>query len=228
MAAHVQDMTEGVPLRKIVSFGIPILLGTLFQQLYGLADTMVVGYTLGIAVITAHTASRRVLELLSQPLGSLCAAFSVFTAQNYGGRKPARIRLALRQVLLLGTGWSILATFLVYLFGGSAIRFISGTTDPAVLTNAVLCLRIALPFYPMLGAVFCLRNGLQSIGIKTVPILSSAVELMIKLLSAWFLIDRIGYLGVCVTEPVSWTLMALFLGGAYLIKYRSRLSEETQ
>lgn len=51
---------------------------------------------------------------------------------------------------------------------------------------------------------------------------------MIKLLSAWFLIDRIGYLEVCVTEPVSWTLMALFLGGAYLIKYRSRFSEETQ
>lgn len=88
MAAHVQDMTEGVPLRKIVSFGIPILLGTLFQQLYGLVDTMVVGYTLGIAVITAHTASRRVLELLSQPLGSLCAAFSVFTAQTTAAGSP--------------------------------------------------------------------------------------------------------------------------------------------
>lgn len=183
--------------------------------------------TLGIAVITAHTASRRVLELLSQPLGSLCAAFSVFTAQNYGGRKPGRIRMALRQVLLLGTGWSALATLLVYLFGGGIIRLISGTGDAAVLSNAVLCLRIALPFYPMLGAVFCLRNGLQSIGVKTVPILSSGVELFIKLLSAWFLIDRIGYLGVCLTEPVSWTLMAAFLGAAYLLKYQKRLTEVT-
>ena len=182
--------------------------------------------TLGIAIITAHTASRRIIELLLQPLGSLCAAFSVFTAQNYGARKLHRIRKALRQVLALSTLWSLIATAFVYLLGGSVIRLTTGTTDPVVLRNAVLSLRVHLPFYPMLGAVFCLRNGLQAMGFKIVPICSSVVELVIKLLSAWVLISRLGYLGVCVTEPASWTLMALFLGGAYLLKYRTTVTEE--
>lgn len=182
--------------------------------------------TLGIAIITAHTASRRLIELLLQPLGSLSAAFSVFTAQNYGAGKRSRIRTALAQVLLLSTLWSLIATCFVYLLGGSIIRLTTGTTDPVVLRNAVLSLRVHLPFYPMLGAVFCLRSGLQAMGFKIVPICSSVVELAIKLLSAWMLISRLGYLGVCITEPASWTLMTLFLGGAYLLKYRATLTKE--
>lgn len=182
--------------------------------------------TLGIAIITAHTASRRLIELLLQPLGSLSAAFSVFTAQNYGAGKRSRIRTALAQVLLLSTLWSLIATCFVYLLGGSIIRLTTGTTDPVVLRNAVLSLRVHLPFYPMLGAVFCLRSGLQAMGFKIVPICSSVVELAIKLLSAWMLISRLGYLGVCITEPASWTLMTLFLGGAYLLKYRATLAKE--
>ena len=182
--------------------------------------------TLGIAIITAHTASRRLIELLLQPLGSLSAAFSVFTAQNYGAGKRSRIRTALAQVLLLSTLWSLIATCFVYLLGGSIIRLTTGTTDPVVLRNAVLSLRVHLPFYPMLGAVFCLRSGLQAMGFKIVPICSSVVELAIKLLSAWMLISRLGYLGVCITEPASWTLMTLFLGGANLLKYRATLTKE--
>lgn len=182
--------------------------------------------TLGIAIITAHTASRRLIELLLQPLGSLSAAFSVFTAQNYGAGKRSRIRTALAQVLLLSALWSLIATCFVYLLGGSIIRLTTGTTDPVVLRNAVLSLRVHLPFYPMLGAVFCLRSGLQAMGFKIVPICSSVVELAIKLLSAWMLISRLGYLGVCITEPASWTLMTLFLGGAYLLKYRATLTKE--
>ena len=54
----------------------------------------------------------------------------------------------------------------------------------------------------------------------------SQEELAIKLLSAWVLISRLGYLGVCITEPASWTLMTLFLGGAYLLKYRATLTKE--
>ena len=182
--------------------------------------------TLGIAIITAHTASRRLIELLLQPLGSLSAAFSVFTAQNYGAGKRSRICTALAQVLLLSALWSLIATCFVYLLGGSIIRLTTGTTDPVVLRNAVLSLRVHLPFYPMLGAVFCLRSGLQAMGFKIVPICSSVVELAIKLLSAWMLISRLGYLGVCITEPASWTLMTLFLGGAYLLKYRATLAKE--
>lgn len=39
----VQDMTEGKPLKMILSFSIPLLIGNLFQQLYNMADSVIVG-----------------------------------------------------------------------------------------------------------------------------------------------------------------------------------------
>ena len=48
-----QDMTTGNPLSLLVRFSIPLLLGTLFQQLYNLVDTVIVGRYLGITALTA-------------------------------------------------------------------------------------------------------------------------------------------------------------------------------
>ena len=47
------DMTKGSPFRLIVKFMIPIILGNLFQQLYNLADTVIVGRFVGVQALAA-------------------------------------------------------------------------------------------------------------------------------------------------------------------------------
>lgn len=177
---------------------------------------------MGETIIAAHTAARKIIMLLIQPLGTIAAAFSTFTAQNWGAKQYHRIRSTLKKVLLLVTAWSVFACAVVYLFGGGIIRLTTGTEDPEIIRNAVMSLRIHLPFYPFLGTLFCLRQALQSMGRKTVPIFSSCIELMIKFASAAFLIPAIGYLGTCVTEPAAWTAMAVFLLIVYLTQ-RTRI-----
>ena len=54
---RIQDMTVGNPLKLILTFAIPIFIGNIFQQVYSMIDTMVVGYTLGDAAISAIGAS---------------------------------------------------------------------------------------------------------------------------------------------------------------------------
>lgn len=44
----VKDMTKGSPMKLILGFAIPMLMGMLFQQFYNLVDTMIVGKTLGV------------------------------------------------------------------------------------------------------------------------------------------------------------------------------------
>ena len=48
-----QDMTVGSPLRLIVMFTIPLLIGNVFQQLYNIADTVIVGRTIGVQALAA-------------------------------------------------------------------------------------------------------------------------------------------------------------------------------
>jgi len=46
-------MTEGNPIRQILAFALPILIGNIFQQVYAIVDTMVVGKALGVQALAA-------------------------------------------------------------------------------------------------------------------------------------------------------------------------------
>ena len=65
---------------------------------------------------------------------------------------------------------------IIYLFGGSLVRFTTGTTDEEMLRYAVMSLRIHFSTFPFLGVVFVMRHTLQAMGYKIIPILSSAMS----------------------------------------------------
>lgn len=171
---------------------------------------------LGQTAITAYTAGRKIMMICISPLGNLAHAGSVFAGQNYGAKKFSRIREGLQKILLLELGWSAVIITVIYLFGAPLVRFTTGSQDPEMVRLAVLSLRIHFAATPALGILFAVRHTLQAMGQKIVPILSSFIELCVKILSASVLIPKIGFLGSCVTEPVTWVLMTTFLMTYYL------------
>ena len=96
-----------------------------------------------------------------------------------------------------------------------------------ILRNAVMSLRIHFPFYPVLGVLLAMRVSMQSMGQKTAPVISSIIELVMKVISSVWLIPRYGFVGTCVTEPVTWVLMTAFLLIIYMKKTRKRLMDQT-
>lgn len=172
---------------------------------------------LGEVLITAHSASRRIVIMMLQPIMTMAAANMTFVGQNFGAGKMERIRPAVRLTMIMEIVWCLVAATVVFLFGEQLIRFTTGTTNPDVIENAVFSLRIQFAPYPVLGVLFCYRNTLQAMGQKVMPVLSSCIELCMKLLAAGWLIPKLGFLGVCITEPVTWVLMVLFLASAYAV-----------
>lgn len=176
---------------------------------------------LGEAMITAYAAGRKLLIIMIQPQATIAVACSTFIAQNWGARKPDRIRTALRQSLLLELGWSFFASTVIFLFGAGLIRLTTGTEDPRIISSAVLSLRIHFAMFPVLGMLFCIRNALQAMGQKLAPVLSSGIELGMKILSANLFIPHLGFLGTCITEPITWGLMVIFLSTVYLSRRKA-------
>lgn len=172
---------------------------------------------LGESYIAAHAASRKLLMMI-QPQASLSLANSTFVSQNWGAKKYDRIRETLRKVLLIEVLWGIFAAAVIYLFGGTLVRFTTGTNDADMISHAVMSLRIHFATFPFLGVVFVMRHTLQAMGYKVIPICSSCIELGTKFLAASWLIPKIGFLGTCITEPVTWVIMAAFLVTFYLKK----------
>ena len=87
------------------------------------------------------------------------------------------------------------------------VRLISGSSEPIVLDNAVRLLHFVAPFYFVLGLLNISRISLQAIGQKILPIMSSVIELIGKIVFVAVFIPRYGYSAVIVCEPIIWCFM---------------------
>ena len=180
---------------------------------------------LGELYIAAHTAARRIINILMQPLSSLMNAAGTFVGQNWGAKQKQRIRDALKKIMGMEIAWGLFSCLIVYLFGRAIIQFTTGTHSEEILDNAVLSLRIHFPFFPVLGVLLAMRVSMQSMGQKTAPVISSVIELLMKIIAVLWLIPSFGFVGVCVTEPVTWVIMTVFLLIVYRVKTRKMLTE---
>lgn len=81
--------------------------------------------------------------------------------------------------------WAVFACGVVWLFGGALVRLTTGTTSATTVDNAVLSLRLHLSCFPALAVLLCLRTIMQAMGRKTAPVVSSCIELAMKVLAAW-------------------------------------------
>ena len=180
---------------------------------------------LGEVIISSQTAARRLISIGMAVLGTISNALATFVGQNWGAGKPERIRSAIRKALVMEVAWSLLACSAAYAFGGVLVRFTTGTEDPEIIRNAAMSLRLHMTFFPALGILLCLRMALQSMGKKLAPIFSSCLELGMKIVAASYLIPRFGFLGTSMTEPITWTIMVLFLAAAYLYLRRELFGE---
>ena len=72
-----KDMTKGSPLRLILGFAFPMLLGMLFQQFYNLVDTMIVGKTLGVSALAGVGATSSINFMIIGFCMGICSGFAI-------------------------------------------------------------------------------------------------------------------------------------------------------
>ena len=170
---------------------------------------------LGTNIITAHTASRRVFDIMSVTVYTFGIAMTTFVGQNMGAGKPERVRQGVRHANIIVTVISTVLIVLVYLLARPVFQWVTSTTDPDIIDASVMYARISVLFFYALGPLFIFRCTLQGMGRKIVPLISSVTEMLVKILSAMFLVPALAYKGVAFTEPISWVLMTIILAAAY-------------
>ncbi len=176
---------------------------------------------LGTQIITAHTASRRIYEVFAIPLSTAATATATFVGQNFGARKYQRIDNALKKIIFAALLWSAVSIFIAIYAGEFMVKLLIDTNDPVIMENALLNLRLSTAFFFPLGILIIMRNAMQSMGYKVTPVLSSGIELLVKILATFLVVPNLGYTGVAFTEPVIWVLCAVFIVAVYLTSRKS-------
>lgn len=170
---------------------------------------------LGTNIIAAHTASRRVFDIMSVTIFTFGIAMTTFVSQNMGAKKPERVRQGVKHANIIVTIITTVLIILCYTFARPVFQWVTSTDNPDIVEASVMYARISIVFFYVLGPLLVLRCTLQGMGRKIVPLISSVTEMLVKILSAMFLVPVFAYKGVAFTEPISWILMTIILAAAY-------------
>lgn len=161
---------------------------------------------LGTKCITAYTVARRLEDFLMIPINTISLVAGTFASQNFGAGKIERLKEGVISMLKI-CGISIVVEVLfVFFLGERGVILIAGTTDDQIIKLAVQYLKINVLCFSFLGILLLTRCSLLGIGKKLISVSTSFIELVIKILGTKFLIDRIGYLGICLIEPIAWEI----------------------
>ena len=170
---------------------------------------------LGATIISAQTSARRIMSFSMLPVSAIASSLTTFTSQNLGANRPQRIQRGIYLGCMVAIIWTIFIAITLFFASPALNELISGSTDPALISNASLYNRISSTFYPVLAVLLVLRNSLQGLGQKITPLISSFIELFGKILFVLFIIPSTGYMGVIFCEPLIWVPMTIQLYYSY-------------
>lgn len=177
-------MTEGTPWKVILRFSIPVLMGNLFQQLYSLADAMIIGRLVGVYPLAGVGAAAAMSFLVLGFATGLTGGFSVVTAQRAGQGDPEKIKESAAASMVLCAVTAVLLTVLSVATAVPLLRFMN--TPEEIFPYARTYIRIT---YLGLGAVlyYNLMAGLlRALGDSRAPlfflIISSVLNVVLDVI----------------------------------------------
>ncbi|MBR5870677.1 MAG: MATE family efflux transporter, partial [Clostridia bacterium] len=113
VAARTKDMTKGDPLKLILRFALPLLLGNLFQQLYNMADGIIVGQFIGTDAFAAVGATGSISFLIIGFILGCSSGFCIPVSQHFGAKDDEGMRRCVANIVWVGIAIAAVVTTLM-------------------------------------------------------------------------------------------------------------------
>lgn len=124
-----KNMTEGSPLKLILQFALPLLIGNIFQQTYNIVDAAIVGRYLGTKALAGVGASSSVQFLVIGFCVGICCGFGIPIAQRFGAKNYNDMRSCIFHAGLLTVVSAVVLTITCVLFCPTILHMLSTTED---------------------------------------------------------------------------------------------------
>lgn len=224
--ARVEPGNRKISVRMFaeqMKLGVPMGFQNIITAVGGLAVQSVVN-GFGMLFLAGYTAANRLYGLLETAASSYGYAISTYTAQNIGAGKKERVRSGILAALLLGAATAYLMSFIMVVWGKPILGIFiadSQVEAEAALRVGYRFLCILAAFFPLLYALYILRSCIQGMGNSTMPMLSSLIQVAMRIFCAAVLTRYVGNAGVFWGEIMAWLGADLFLGAVLVWRYRT-------
>ena len=199
-------LTEGNPVKLIVLFAIPIFLGNLFQILYSLIDTKIVGSTLGETALASVGSVSTLYNLLTGFFNGLTLGFSVVTARFYGSGEEKALKKNIAGAITLCFGTAIVLITLTAVFLKPILRLLQVPAEQIDMSYSYIVVLVWGMFITL--AYNLCANTLRATGDSVTPLIYLVISSLVNVGLDYFFILNL-HLGVAGAAYA--TVIAQFL-----------------
>ncbi|MFQ8666457.1 MATE family efflux transporter [Anaerostipes caccae] len=174
------DLTDGRIGRSIILFSLPMIVGNLLQQLYNIADTLIVGRTIGAVALSAVGSAYALMVLLTSVLLGLCMGSGVVFAQLYGRKEHDRMKTSIVNAFVFIMLVSAVITAAAFLLLDHLIVWLHIPKEAAPFTKEYLFIIFFGIFFVCIYNFF--SSVLRSIGNTVTPLVFLAVSAVLNII----------------------------------------------
>ena len=168
MTERIRDMTTGRPLPLLISFALPLMIGNIFQQMYTVVDTMVVGKALGVEALAAMGATDWLYWMLLGMVQGAAQGFGILIAREFGAKQFENLRRTVGNSLILSGVGALIFMLLGQLIARPVLLLLR--TPQEILGHSLMYLRIMFMGIPVIMAYNLLASILRSLGDGRTPL----------------------------------------------------------
>lgn len=205
-----KDMTTGSPMKLILGFSIPMLMGLLFQQLYNLVDTMIVGKLLGVQALAAVGATSSLNFLIIGFCLGVCSGFAIPVAQKFGAGDYVGLRKYVANGVWLSILFSVVMTALTVIFCKPILKIMQTPDD--IFQGAYEYIVIIFIGIPVTYLYNMCSSLIRAVGDSKTPVYFLAIASILNIVLDVVLIVNfnMGVAGAAVATVISQGVSGVF------------------
>lgn len=220
MKSKTLNMTEGNPVQLLLVFAIPMLIGNVFQQLYNLVDSVIVGKFVGADALAAVGATGSVSFLFFALCNGLGSGGGIITAQQFGAGNKENVKKAITNsayILVIG---SILMGAMAFAISSWVLDIMA--TPQEILQDSVIYMRMQCIGLPMVAIYNHASSMLRALGDSRTPLYFLIFSCILNVgLDLWFVVGfGLGIFGAALA-----TMIAQLIAGVGCLLYALRYNE---
>ena len=213
-----RSLTEGGIAKSLIIFSLPMILGNLLQQLYNVADTLIVGQTIGTTALSAVGSSYSLMTLLTSVILGLCMGSGVVFAQFYGAKREDDMKSSIFNACIFILLVSAVINILAFLLLDQFIIWLNIPEQAVEYTREYLqVIFVGITFVSAYNFFACI---LRSVGNTVVPLIFLAVSAITNIvLDIVFIVSfHMGVAGAAWATVIAQALSAICVAVYFFAK----------
>ena len=187
----IQSLTSGNPTKLIIQFTIPLLIGNIFQQLYSISDTIIVGRLLGVNSLAAVGSTGPLFFFIMAITIGFTAGLTVITAQKFGAGDEKGVRQSAAASIIISAIYTLAITFVMLGLITPILKLMNVPEEIFSEAKAFISMitigLIMIVFYNLLA------NIIRALGDSKTPLYFLIFSALINIILNYALIKYLGF-----------------------------------